>query len=161
MSKVFRQFIIPFVVFVILELPLFVFNCSAMNLVIRDHTRDEKVLREFIISANERFALKYTHSVDRLPVEEWFEITSDGSIYLVEVRFIQLPYLIVRLPHESPLIYTYSPPWTIVSNIKREIKLLDIRVSYFTEQYLLVQDTKVKLADYVDDGGLIHIDVKF
>jgi len=129
-----------------------------MTLVITDHTQDEKVLREFTISVNERFALKYTHSVDRLPVEEWFEVTDNGSIYLVEMRFVQPPYLIIRLPHESPPIYTYSPPWTIVG-IKREIKSLDIRVSPFTEQYLLVQDVTIRLADYVNEWGLVHIAV--
>ena len=126
-------------------------------------TEKEGEYKAFIIldlSKTTNFSLRYIHSVDKLPVEEFFDVGQDNEIYLVGIRFVQLPYLITTLPHETNLSYTYSPPWIKVENLNRKIGSIKIRVSSFTQQCLVYEGVEVKLFNIFEQGQLVIIRVE-
>lgn len=163
MSRSSKRLIVFLIILLIFGISIGISECDAMTLVLsvdkEKEDQKKKVLRMFGILPKERFVLKYTHAVDRLPVEEWFEINQKGEIYLIKVRFIQPPYQILRLQGEDPLIIKYSPPWTTISNMKRKVTSYRILVCPFTEQQLCFRGDVIRFEDYTDAGSIICIDI--
>jgi hypothetical protein len=145
-KKYFFPILSILVIFIILFLKLF--PLFALN--IKKYTDGEIIFKENI-KLGEEFLLKYTHSVAKTPVWEFFQIDNNGKLILVETHF---------LDHGAGLPYTAFEDEIFISednrfkikNMSREIPLpLYYRIGKIRENIFRFNKNEINLSEIVGD----------
>ncbi|BAS25888.1 DUF1850 domain-containing protein [Limnochorda pilosa] len=91
-------------------------------LVVRHEGRPVLVLP---VEPGERVGLRFIHSVDGLPVEDWYEVRPDGLME-VESRLLSFGTGMGQIPGQGHAVE--DGPWLRVTGLERPIGVLRLRV---------------------------------
>jgi hypothetical protein len=137
-------------IFVILLLLLIkIFPLYALNI---KRYPDGKIIFQDHIKLGENFLLKYTHSVAKTPVWEFFQRDKNGKLILVETHF---------LDHGAGMPYTSFGEEIFISedssfkikNMYREIpQPLYYRIGKIRENVFKFKKNEINLSEIVGDG---------
>jgi len=72
------------------------------------------------------FSLRYTHSVEKTPVIETFQILDDGRLMLISTAYQSYGVGLPSLPSEGKL--TVAGGWLVLENLHREYRDIRLRV---------------------------------
>ena len=120
-------------------------------LTIQDFSNADLIFLE-IFTPGEGFLLKYTHSVARTPVWEFFTLSEDGKLILTETHFQD---------HGAGLPYTTFDKETFIieegkfkiKNMSREIWLpLYVRIGENRENYFIHEGRSIDLSNRLGDA---------
>lgn len=108
------------------------------------------------VSKGDKFTIKYTHSVDKLPVYESFLVNDKYNIVLSEIGFIMLGAGMSDSGDEL----VYDGEWTIVKNINKEMAPFCVRVSRIGEQTLFIDKRVIKLVEITPESGSLKFEIR-
>jgi len=101
------------------------------------------------------FSLHYTHSVEKTPVIEIFQILDDGRFMLVSTKYKSYGVGLPSLPEEGKL--TVADGWFVLENIQREYRDIRLRVGYEAAVELEVNNKKNPIFQWYPNGSLVII----
>ncbi len=148
MKKKNTTLLLIFFIIVLMFLFLNFFSLQLLN--IQDYP-DGEVIFQDIVTPGEIFALKYTHSVARTPVWEFFEINKNGELILVETHFLDhgagLPYT----AFENEFFVNQDGKFKI-KNMYRKISLpLYYRIGKIRENHFIYKNNNINLSEILGD----------
>lgn len=101
--------------------------------------------------------LRYIHSADGTPVEQYFLIGEDGALDLVEERY---KWYGAGLEFGSDYTVTYADGWVRVSGYDRSFRELPIRVAATVPQELRVNEQAIFLSDLAPAAARLLVKVE-
>ena len=131
-------------------------NCGSLYLKIIDVSKEHKTVFCSEISAKEYFVYKYTHSLQKLPIEEKFRVRSDRTFELVDSKV--LSFASAGL-FPSPYDTLHNENRYIHVQTSRMFKSIQIRAAYYYNQYLILNHNTFNISEKVDPGDLLEISI--
>ncbi len=126
-----------------------------LNVLTLEKSSDGEIIFQEQINLGERFLLKYTHSVAKTPVWEFFEINKKGDLVLVETHFLDhgagLPY--AAFDNE---FFVNEDNRFKIKNMSRKISLpLYYRIGKIRENYFVFKKNEIDLSKRAGDSVLL------
>ena len=132
-------------------------SASEIEVRVVDDDAGVSVTRQ-VMQNQERFILHYTHSVEKTLVEEIYEVTGDGGIFLVETTVRSSGY---GLPECAPGQDCDTVDGNVVfRGLRLKIDNLVMRVSYLRDMWLIFKDKAVNLRQAAPGGHRILIQAR-
>ena len=101
------------------------------------------------------FSLRYTHSVEKTPVIEFFEILPDGRLVLTSTAYRSYGVGLPSLPEEGKL--TVSGGWFLLENLHREFPDIRLRVGPEAGVSIELNDKNYPIHQWYPAGSLVTI----
>lgn len=101
------------------------------------------------------FSLRYTHSVEKTPVIETFQILADGKFVLVSTKYKSYGVGLPSLPEEGTL--TVADGWLLLENIQREYQDIRLRVGTEAAVNLELANQTLPIYQWYPNGSLVII----
>ncbi len=143
--------------FIILLINLF--TCAAgeetKHLEIKNISQNKSIAK-IRIKVNDFFYYKYTHSVQKLPIREKFQVGGNDKLILVETRLKSLAAL-GDVPAEDQRALVLDDHILIFSN--RTYDNIMMRTTYYYDQVFETSDQKIILNHVADSGDEIKIEI--
>ena len=118
---------------------------------------DDRILFSTPVTPGDTFVYRYTHSLQKLPIEEKFVISEDLNIVLIESKVRSLaasgPF-----PAPEEEIYLTEEHAFIKSN--RYFKRLVLRVAYYYQQKIRFPNEAIELNKIAAPGDPVEISIK-
>ncbi|WP_366922179.1 DUF1850 domain-containing protein [Metallumcola ferriviriculae] len=108
------------------------------------------------IKEGEKFQIRYTHSVDHLPVIEAYQVRQ-GSLVLDKVSWISFG---AGLDYAGQGELILDGKWVRIINMNRQIGTLPLRVGTIADHTLQYRGSEVHLWDYAAGMDLVYISVR-
>ena len=106
------------------------------------------------VNANAFFVYKYTHSLQKLPIEEKFRVRSDRTFELVDSKVLSLASAGL---FPSPQETLHNQNEFMHVRTSRIFKSIHIRAAYYYNQYLILNDIMFNISESVAPGDLLEI----
>jgi hypothetical protein len=106
------------------------------------------------INAEAYFVYKYTHSLQKLPIEEKFQVRSDRTFELVDSKVLSLASAGLFPSQQETL---HSENKYIHVQTSRIFKSVPIRATYYYNQYLILNNDIFNISEMVTPGDLLEI----
>ena len=101
------------------------------------------------------FSLHYTHSVEKTPVIEVFQIQENGTFLLTSTKYKSYGVGLPSLPQEGRL--TVADGWLTLDGLRREYREIRLRVGPEARLSLEVGSEKIPLYEWYPPGTLVII----
>jgi len=108
------------------------------------------------VKEGEWFQIRYTHSVDHLPVIETYQVRQ-GSLVLDKVSWISFG---AGLDYTGQGELVLDGKWVRIINMNREIGTLPLRVGTIADHTLEYRGSEIHLWDYAAGMDLVYITVR-
>lgn len=108
------------------------------------------------LSHGEGFSIRYIHSVDKLPVHEFY-INEDGQLILTGIKVIDFG---AGLDYTGEGDMRMEGKWTYIDNLQRKIDSLSLRVGSIADHTLIYREREVPLRDHFPAYTLVHIELR-
>ena len=136
----------------------FLLNAQSSPLILTiKNLDDDRILFNKSIKIGDTFVYRYTHSLQKLPIEEKFVISEDLNIVLIESKVRSLaasgPF-----PAPEEEIYLTEEHAFIKSN--RSFKSLVLRVAYYYQQQIRFPKEAIELNQIAAPGDPVEISIK-
>jgi hypothetical protein len=125
------------------------------ELVIRD-ARSGDVVWSAKLSEGETFSIRYIHSVDKLPVHEFY-INEDGELILTGIKVIDFG---AGLDYVGEGDLRMEGKWTYIDNLQRKIDSLPLRVGSIADHTLIYRDKEIYLRNHFPAFTLVRIELR-
>lgn len=125
-----------------------------MNLVVED--KDHRLLQRWDIRPGSEFLITYTHSVNKSPVDEYFQIRDDYSMVLAKTAFRSFG---VGIPSELAAgeeLRSFPDRMEIV-NINRVIPQIVLAVGTIANHQITVGGHRMKMTDFARPQQTVRI----
>lgn len=108
------------------------------------------------VRAKAYFVYKYTHSLQKLPIEEKFRVRSDRTFELVDSKVLSLAAAgLFPSPHETLI---NEKKYTHIRT-SRVFKFVQIRATYYYNQYLILDNDIFNISEKVTPGDLLEMTI--
>lgn len=124
-------------------------------LVVRD-IKTGKVLEIGPIAEGDSFELKYIHSVDKLPVHDYFAY-QNGSLVLTQTRCLSFG---AGLGYTGQGDLKGEDGWNVIENMDRKLGALPLRVGTIADHTIIFKGKEYLLRKYFAPQSLLSIEVK-
>lgn len=105
------------------------------------------------VAMDERIGLRFIHSVDGLPVEDWYEVRPEGLVQ-VETRFLSFGTGMGHIPGQGRAVE--DGVWLRVIGLERPIGTLHLRVGDpEVDHRLLYRQTEIRLSPHWAGKALV------
>lgn len=108
------------------------------------------------INESENFVIRYIHSVDRLPVFEFYKVKNQ-KLVLTGTKVINFG---VGLGYIGEGKICTAGKWTFIKNMDRQIGSLPLRVGTVADHTLLYRGREIHLKDYFSGLTLVRLEVQ-
>ena len=120
---------------------------------------EDEILFSAAVSGGVKFSTRFIHSVQKTPVEEYFEVNDDCSGFILKSTKYQsfgvgLPFL------ESDGTFRQEGNYFIMDNLNRPIKILELRTGVGTELTLKFEDQILPLYEMIPIGSLVTVSIR-
>lgn len=109
-----------------------------------------------VISDGEEFSLRYIHSVDKLPVYEFYT-NKHGQLVLTGIKVIDFG---AGLDYTGEGDLRMEGKWTYIDNLNREIDSLPLRVGSIADHTLIYRNKEFRLRDYFPAFTLVRMEIR-
>jgi hypothetical protein len=131
-------------------------NCRSLYLKVINISKENKTVFCSKIHAEAYFTYKYTHSLQKLPIEEKFRVRSDRTFELVDSKVLSLASAgLFPSPQES----LHNENEYIHVRTSRIFKSVQIRATYYYNQYLILNNKILNISENVTPGDLLEITI--
>jgi len=124
-------------------------------LVVEEATTN-KVIYQHRIEQEVDFAIKYTHSVEKTPVWDYFQ-TSGKEILLTSTRYKSYG---AGLPFLNKNKYTVANDQFVIEDINTKLQHIPLRVSDYAKHKLLIEENIYKLYQLTSNQNLLLFKVE-
>jgi hypothetical protein len=145
------KFILLFLI-IILATSYYLYNQKITLLKIIDY-KENNIIWERKAAENDKFTIKYLHSVAKTPVLEIFEI-NNGEIVLTSTEYQSYG---AGLPFLNEHQYTLEDNKFIIREINRQLPEIMLRVSDYALHEFIFKNEIYKLYELVKDETLLEI----
>lgn len=114
------------------------------------------VLRQYPVCGGDRFVLEYIHSSEKTPIRDFFEITEEGELVLLEERYQWYAVGLEANTEGRGLGMHYDGKETVVT-LNRPFPVLPVRVGWVAEQVLILPGERILLSEIASGGELLEI----
>lgn len=125
------------------------------ELVIRD-ARSSEVVWSGELDEGESFSIRYIHSVDKLPVHEFYT-NEDGELILTGIKVIDFG---AGLDYVGEGDLRMEGKWTYIDNLQRKIDSLPLRVGSIADHTLIYRGKEVYLRNHFPVFTLVRIELR-
>ncbi|MBS3778922.1 MAG: DUF1850 domain-containing protein [Desulfovermiculus sp.] len=108
------------------------------------------------IADGEEFSIRYIHSVDKLPVYEFY-INRQGYLVLTGIKVIDFG---AGLDYTGEGDLRMEGKWTYIDNLNREIDSLPLRVGSIADHTLIYRNKEFHLRDYFPAFTLVRMEIR-
>lgn len=108
------------------------------------------------ISDGEEFSIRYIHSVDKLPVYEFYA-NKHGQLILTGIKVIDFG---AGLDYTGEGDLRMEGKWTYIDNLNREIDTLPLRVGSIADHTLIYRNKEFHLRDYFPAFTLVRMGIR-
>ncbi|MDZ7760613.1 MAG: DUF1850 domain-containing protein [Desulfovermiculus sp.] len=108
------------------------------------------------ISDGEEFSLRYIHSVDKLPVYEFY-MNKHGQLVLTGIKVIDFG---AGLDYTGEGDLRMEGKWTYIENLNRKIDSLPLRVGSIADHTLIYRGKEFHLWDYFPTFTLVRMEIR-
>jgi hypothetical protein len=129
-------------------------NSRSLYLKVINISKEDKIVFCSKISAQAYFVYKYTHSLQKLPIEEKFRVRSDLTFELVDSKVLSLASAGL---FPSPQETLHNEERYIHVRTSRIFKSVQIRAAYYYNQYLILNNSIFNISENVTSGDLLEI----
>ncbi len=112
-------------------------------------------VRRIELGPSRTFSLLYTHSVEKTPITETFQIQEDGILLLISTKYRSYGVGLPSLPDEGKL--TVADGWFVLENLHREYPEIWTRVGPEAGLSLEYEQKKFPLYNWYPPGSLVII----
>ena len=138
--------------------PPFLLNAQPSPLVLTiKNLNDDRILFNKSIKIGDTFVYSYTHSLQKLPIEEKFVISEDLVIVLIESKVRSLA---ASGPFPAPEEEIYLTEEYAFIKTNRYFKSLVLRVAYYYQQQIRFPKETIELNQIAAPGDPIEIRIK-
>ncbi len=143
----------------------FLFSIAALWLGVQDSYAQQLVVKNgqtgevgwsADINDGEEFSVIYIHSVDRLPVHEFY-INKDGQLFLTGIKVIDFG---AGLDYTGEGKLRMDGKWTYIDNMHRKIDSLPLRIGSVADHTLIYRDKRIRLQDHFSAFTLVRLELK-
>ncbi|MEW6424340.1 MAG: DUF1850 domain-containing protein [Bacillota bacterium] len=124
-------------------------------LVVREADTHRRLLVGFL-APGEKFAMRFIHSVDRLPVYDEFRFL-DGTLVLTGTRCLSFG---AGLGYTGEGVLTGENGWDVIAGMHRRVGALPLRVGTVADHTIIYRGREVHLNRYFRGQTLVHLEVK-
>ena len=117
-------------------------------------SKKDKTVFCAIVKPNAFFVYKYTHSLQKLPIEEKFRVRSDRTFELVDSKVLSLASAGL---FPSPQETLHNQNEFMHVRTSRIFKSIHMRAAYYYNQYLILNDIMFNISESVAPGDLLEI----
>jgi hypothetical protein len=118
---------------------------------------DDRSLYNKPVRPGDTFVYSYTHSLQKLPIQEKFFISRDLNIVLIESK---VKSLAASGPFPAPNEAIYLTKEYAFIKTKRCFKSLALRVAYYYKQQIIFPGEVIELNQIATPGDAIEIKIK-
>lgn len=111
--------------------------------------------RSISLEKSRVFSLRYTHSVEKTPVVETFQVLADGKLRLISTAYKSYGVGLPSLPSEGKL--TIRDGWFMLENLQRETRDIRLRVGPEASVLLEQEQQSYPLHQWYPAGSLVII----
>jgi hypothetical protein len=129
-------------------------SCRSLYLKVINLSKENKTVFCSKINAKAYFTYKYTHSLQKLPIEEKFRVRSDRTFELVDSKVLSLAAAGL---FPSPQETLHSENEFFHVRTSRVFKSIQIRAAYYYNQYLILNNNIFNISENVTPGDLLEI----
>jgi hypothetical protein len=101
------------------------------------------------------FSLSYTHSVEKTPVIEVFQVQENGTLLLTATKYKSYGVGLPSLPEEGRL--TIADGWFVLDDLRREYREIRLRVGPEARLSLEIGREIIPLYKWYPPGSLVII----
>jgi hypothetical protein len=131
-------------------------NSRSLYLKVINISQENKIVFCSNISAKAYFVYKYTHSLQKLPIEEKFRVRSDRTFELVDSKVLSLASAGL---FPSPQETLHNEERYFHVRTSRIFESVQIRAAYYYNQYLILNNKEFNISEMVTPGDLLEITV--
>ena len=136
---------------------LFTAGCQkSERLVLESAGYPERVLE---LRQDRVFSLKYTHSVEKTPVIETFQVQENGTLLLISTRYKSYGVGLPSLPQEGKL--TVADGWLTLEGLQRQYRDIRVRVGPEAGLVLEIGRQTYPVHEWYPPGSLVIIRQEF
>jgi len=121
-------------------------------------TPEGRILQAYPLPKAGNFQIAYTHSVNHFPIVEWFEVETDGAIYVVQEDFTAFGAGIGQVDNEGHLVV--EDGWMKLKNLHRYVGVIRLRVGWVANQRLVIGSREIELTGLAPGGARIDMRVE-
>lgn len=128
--------------------------------IVFDYQDTDKVLGFMPVGSTDRFTIRYTHSVHRTPVTEYYKIKDDGDIEQVKLKYERTA---IGMPSNASgdEVFKHIGDHYIITNMHRVFPYIDLRVGQVISNHTLIfKNKKYRIADFTGPGEWTRIRVE-
>jgi len=108
------------------------------------------------LADGEDFSIRYIHSVDKLPVHEFYT-NRHGQLVLTGIKVIDFG---AGLDYTGEGDLRMEGKWTYIENMNREIDSLPLRVGSIADHTLIYRKKEFHLRDYFQAFALVRMELR-
>jgi hypothetical protein len=145
-----------FVVAVIIAVAGLIWAVADHTVLVARDTKTGKVLEIGSISEGDTFELRFIHSVDILPVRDFF-LYHNGCLFLTQTRCLSFG---AGLGYTGQGDLKGEDGWNVIDNMNRRVVTLPLRLGSIADHTIIFKGKELSLKKYYAPQSLLQIGVE-